>query len=332
VASIDSDGAVVPCYYDGLPDRKKTSWRTLERLIIGADDDDDDDEKYVSVLGGDDDDNDDSEPTLWIEELPTHFPTTMPKDGEHYPYQRHNFRQNNPSFIRSETEIGLAYDDTASSTRSNLDETVSSTDTPKKSNSMFISLPAMLFGAPSSHASEESIASKLSGTNNRDEASTTSSTKVRVGEAVSLLHKQVSKKFLEMSVTVVTPAVSSLQKSVSLKKTVSKRPSVANDSVTKDIFSRPKSGASATEASTTTPTSVTNHESMMEYPDLEALEDIIFEAEDEDTGDATISSTSHELKEELVNPRTLLWVVMVSMVVLIVVIFVAMVSVYAQQA
>jgi hypothetical protein len=160
---------------------------------------------------------------------------------------------------------------------------------------------------------------------NRDEASTASSVaKEKLVSAVSTLQRSVSKKFGEVSDS-VTPAVSNIQKSVSRNVTV------VSQSVTKGILSRGKSANSAAETTCATNTT-TNHESIgtPEYPDVEMQEeDVIMEEDAEGDGEATISSNSLESKEEVLNPRNLLWIIILSMVVCIIIVFVALVCLFA---
>jgi hypothetical protein len=325
-ASISSDGAVVPCYnakYGCSVRKTKSSRRTLEKLIAGFGD------EPVMVTDDDSDDDDDNStrpPTveaafedLWEEEA-SHIASVM-KDSAS------GDRIRDALSVDSDDEIGV-YEDTASVTTSDHgrpEESISTNNSKQNEalrNNSVLGTAARLFGGISSAGEDRGHPRK--NRSNKDEASTSSSAKEKVVAAVSTLQKQVSKKLVVAGES-VSPAVSSLQKSVSRGLTV------VSGNVTKGILSRNKSGNSAAETSATTPTT-TNPESMTEYPDLEAQEDIIEEEDDDDiAGDATVSSASMKSKEEM-TPRTLLWVLIFILIVVIVIIFVAMLSVFAKQA
>ena len=166
-------------------------------------------------------------------------------------------------------------------------------------------------------------------TKENDVSSTASSgaaAKDKLASAVTGLSKSMSQKLNAVGES-VGPAVSTVQKSVS------KNISVVSQSVTKGILSRGKSVNSATETTCATNTT-TNHESIGTpemYPDIEMQEeDVIPEEEDpEGDGEGTISSNSSGPKEEALNPRNLLWIIILSMVVCIVIVFVALLCLFA---
>ncbi|KAG7351454.1 hypothetical protein IV203_010814 [Nitzschia inconspicua] len=314
--SVGSEDAVVPNYNLVCSVRKKKKEkRTLERLLAGTADD--------SVIVTDDDSDDDDDNSTGPPTVGAAFEELW--DENQSQFTSVDYMSSAVSIDSDDDEVGLHDDIISTEDNNNHKNEVSSTS----KNPVRVAT-AKLFGGISNTEEPSGVAMKRRSGKSRDETSTSSSTKEKVVAAVSTLQKHVSKKLVVVG-EAVSPAVASLQRSVSSSVTV------VRGNITKGILSRGKSVNSAAGTSAATPTTAAP-ESIIDDPDLEAQEDdcIIEEEEEEEElvdDDMTLSTASIDVvKEELMTPRMILWVLIVSLMSIVFVIFVAMLSIFAKHS